>query len=120
MRNYNFEIRELSEDIKELKVATAEKERKLNRLLKKKHSTEIQKEDSAPKDQLGKPIAVHDWVKVVTKGKFKSTEGKLRKIAGKWVMCLDASSVKQVRASRDLIVVEDVGHNSGTTSNRRG
>ena len=50
MGSYDFEIEELSENIKELKVATAEKERKSNRILKKKHSTVIQKEDSAPKD----------------------------------------------------------------------
>ena len=39
---------------------------------------------------------------------------------GKWVTFEDASGVKQVRAPRNLIVVEDVGHNSGTTSSRRG
>ena len=119
MRNYDFEIEELTEDIKELEVEKRKKERRLNQLLMGKESTGAENTSRTLKDLFGKPITVRDWVKVVTKGKFNSTEGEVTKIT-KWVTFLDSHGIKQVRAPHNLIVVEDVRSVSGTSSSRRG
>ena len=119
MRSYDFEIEELTEDIKELEVEKHKKERRLNQILKSKESTGAENTSNTLKDLFGKPITVRDWVKVVTKGKFNSIEGEVTKI-NKWVTFLDSRGIKQVRAPHNLIVVEDVRSVSGTSSSRRG
>ena len=107
MSNYDCEIEELTKDIQKLEITRLDKERKLKELLKKKENFKEEKRDYDIKDRHGNAIFIGDRVKVVTKGRFNSTEGKVIKIK-KWVTFLDTSGVKQVRAPANLIVTENV------------
>ena len=117
MNNYDIEIEELTEEIKELKIARLDKERKLKELLKKKENFKEENRDCDVKDHHGNEISIGDRVKVVTKGKFRSTEGEVVKI-NKWVTFLDISGVKQVRSPSNLIMTKNVAKRRGRRSKK--
>ena len=103
MNEYDTEIKELTEEINALRIARISKERELKDLLKKKEENR----DRGAKDHHGNEISIGDRVKVVTKGKFRNTEGEVVKIS-KWVTFLDNSGAKQVRSPSNLVVTENV------------
>ena len=107
-KNYDFEMRELTEDIKALELARTEKQSRLNTLLKKKNAPINEAKDSIIRDHIRKPIKIGDWVMMLTKGKYKTTEGQVVSIK-KWVIFLDSAGVKQFRAHNNLIISKYVG-----------
>ena len=111
MNGYDTKIEKLTKEIPTLRIAYLSKERELKNLLKKKEENR----DRGAKDHHGNEISIGDQVKVVTKGKFRNTEGEVVKI-NKWVTFLDISGVKQVRSPSNLIVTENVAKRRGRRS----
>ena len=103
MNEYDAKIEKLTEEITTLRIAYLSKERELKTLLKKKEDNR----DRGTKDHYGNDISIGDRVRVVTKGKFRNTEGVVAKI-GKWVTFSDDSGVKQVRSPSNLVITRNV------------
>ena len=109
MRNFDKEVKELEQDIKNLELTKKEKKTQLESIKKEQRETQEAQQESIPgfdctaKDFYGKPILVGNWVNVTRKGKFNGTEGIVIKIK-KWVTFEDKEGVKQCRAPCNLIV----------------
>ena len=114
MNEYDTKLEKLTEEITTLRIAYLSKERELKNLLKKKEENR----DRGAKDHHGNEISIGDRVKVVTKGKFRNTEGEVVKIS-KWVTFLDVSGVKQVRSPSNLVVTENVAERRSRQSKSR-
>ena len=108
MRNFDEEIKELENEIKNIEVTKKEKNTQLESL--KREQREKQEEQQKPipldrtkRDFYGKPILIGDWVSVTRRGKFNETEGVVVKI-NKWITFEDRKGAKQCRAPSNLIV----------------
>ena len=68
MRNYDFEVEEIIQDIKTLQLALTVKKRRLN-TLRKKEKAPIKEAREIIRDHFRKPIRIGDWVcNVIKKG----------------------------------------------------
>ena len=125
MRNYDNEIKELLEDIEELKITRKSKETQL-KLVREDQRESIKNKkitvltNDITRDHFGKPIFIGDWVNVTTKGKFNNTEGEVLNIK-KWVTFRDRSGNKQCRAPYNLILSDTptYDHDTGRKSRSR-
>ena len=114
MRNYQAEIEELTEDIRDLDVQRTRKKKDLQHLLKERQSKQSNREEPIV-DKEGEVISKGDWVKAATKGKFIHDEGTVVNIK-KWVTFTDTTGVKQIRAPNNVIV----SNNARKGNRRRG
>ena len=105
-----------------MRVTKEEKESQLDRLREEqRESIENVKTttftEEILRDYFSKPISIGDWVKVTTKGRFNSEQGRV-KIFKKWVTFEDETGVEQVRAPSNLIV-QDVREHSDSDRRRK-
>ena len=83
MRNFENEIRELTKDIKDLRVTKEDKGSQLDGVSKEQRESIKNKKtttftEEILRDHFDKPISIGDWVKVTTKGRFNSKHGRVK------------------------------------------
>ena len=105
MRNYAEEIKELTSEINDLNLAKSKKESQLERVLREKKENEKRESSPIPRDQAGAVIKIGDWVKATTTGRFDLIEGTVVSI-NKWITFEDCTGVKQIRAPKNLLILE--------------
>ena len=103
MRNYDFEVEEIIQDIKTLQSALTVKRHRLN-TLRKKEKAPIEEAREIIRDHFGKPIRIGDWVcNVIKKGIRIRTKGTIIDIKRCVTFC-DREGVKQFIAPHNLII----------------
>jgi len=121
MRNYDKEIRQLTNDINRLSLAKNHKEAQLRLVLreqkesKKKSNSPILRDQARViesktksnlpilRDQARGIIRIRELVKAASTGKFGRTEGTVVNF-NKWVTFKDCTGVKYVRAPKNILV----------------
>ena len=106
MRNYEEEIEQLRQNMKDLDLEKQEKETQLQCVLREQENEKAEMKTTQVVDRSGRAILTGDQAITTTVGRFKENSGIVTNIK-KWVTFTDVNGVNQVQAPGNLLVQDD-------------